>query len=37
MMTVRPALLQMIRSNPETIYCCESCLRMLYYNPERPA
>jgi predicted nucleic acid-binding Zn-ribbon protein len=37
MMTVRPALLQMIRSNPETLYCCESCLRMLYYNPTRPA
>ncbi len=37
MMTVRPALLQMIRSNPDTLYCCESCYRMLQYNPAKPA
>ncbi len=32
-MNIRPALLQQIRQYPETIFHCESCLRMLFYNP----
>lgn len=33
MMNIRAALLQQIRQYPEQIFCCESCLRMLSYNP----
>lgn len=33
MMNIRAALLQQIRTHPEQIFCCESCLRMLSYNP----
>lgn len=34
-MKVRPALMQQIRQAPETLFFCESCSRILYYNPPR--
>lgn len=37
MMTIRPALMQKIRSEPTTMFTCESCSRMLHYNPPVPA
>ncbi len=37
MMTIRPALMQQIRSEPERLFTCESCGRMLNYNPPVPA
>jgi predicted nucleic acid-binding Zn-ribbon protein len=37
MMNIRPALMQQIRQHPDTLFCCESCLRMLSYNPPVPA
>jgi predicted nucleic acid-binding Zn-ribbon protein len=37
MMNIRPALMQQIRQHPEKLFCCESCLRMLSYNPPVPA
>jgi len=33
MMNIRPALTQQIRQYPEKLHFCESCLRMLAYNP----
>ena len=33
MMNIRPALMQQIRQYPDKLFCCESCLRMLSYNP----
>lgn len=33
MMNIRPALMQQIRQYPDKLFTCESCLRMLYYNP----
>jgi len=35
MMSIRPALMQQIRQFPDKVHTCESCLRMLYYNPPR--
>jgi uncharacterized protein len=37
MMNIRPALIQQIRQHPDKLFCCESCLRMLAYNPPVPA
>ncbi len=37
MMTIRPALLQQISQEREKLFHCESCLRMLHYNPPQPA
>ncbi len=37
MMTIRPALLQQIRQERERLFLCESCQRMLHYNPPQPA
>ncbi|MCX6610508.1 MAG: hypothetical protein NTW74_06605 [Acidobacteria bacterium] len=33
MMNIRPALMQQIRQYPDKLFNCESCLRMLSYNP----
>jgi len=33
MMNIRPALMQQIRQFPDKLFNCESCLRMLSYNP----
>jgi predicted nucleic acid-binding Zn-ribbon protein len=35
LMTIRPALMQQIRSDANTIFRCESCHRLLVYNPPR--
>lgn len=35
LMTIRPALLQQIRSEPEKIFRCENCHRLLIYNATR--
>jgi hypothetical protein len=34
-MTIRAALLQQIRKDPDKMFHCESCGRILYYNPPR--
>jgi len=34
-MNIRPALMQQIRQFPDKLFCCESCLRMLFNNPPR--
>lgn len=35
LMTVRPALMQQIRTDREKLFYCESCRRMLFYNPPK--
>lgn len=35
LMTIRPALLQQIRSEPDKIFRCENCHRLLIYNATR--
>jgi predicted nucleic acid-binding Zn-ribbon protein len=37
MMTIRPALLQQIRQERGRLFLCESCQRMLHYNPPQLA
>jgi uncharacterized protein len=34
-MTIRPALMQQIRQAPDKMFFCESCGRILFYNPPR--
>jgi len=34
-MNIRAALLQQIRQHPDKTFYCESCLRMLSFNPPR--